>query len=111
MSIAESVLDAVRAESARLGARVTAVGVRIGELSGIEPDSLQFCFDAIVQDSGLAPLALHLERVPRSNTCRACGSAFPVVDYNFTCTACGSTDTAPSGGDELTLAYVEVEDA
>lgn len=111
MSIAESVLDAVRAESARLGARVVNVGVRIGELSGVEPESLRFCFDALVKDSDLEPLALELELVRRTNTCRACGTVFGVADYNPTCPSCGSLETTPSAGDEMTLSWVEVEDA
>ena len=50
MSIAESVLDAVRAESARYnGARVTKVGLRIGDLSGVEASSLSFCLEVLAE--------------------------------------------------------------
>src|ERR1035441_1074541 len=51
MSIAGSMLEAVRAESARHNAHVLAVGVKIGELSGLDAESLRFCFDALVQDT------------------------------------------------------------
>jgi Zn finger protein HypA/HybF involved in hydrogenase expression len=38
------VLDAVQAEAAlHGGARVTRAGLRIGELSGVEVESLRFC--------------------------------------------------------------------
>jgi hydrogenase nickel incorporation protein HypA/HybF len=112
MSIAESVLEAVRAESARLGgARVSRVGLRVGELSGVQPDSLRFCFEALVKDSDLDPLALDLEFIPRTNTCRQCGAVFTVVDYDFTCPSCGGMETSVTAGDEMTLTYVEVEDA
>jgi hydrogenase nickel incorporation protein HypA/HybF len=111
MSIAESVLDAVRSESARHGgAHVSRVGVKVGELSGVEPESLRFCFEVMVQSSDLAPLDLDLEVVPRRNTCRECQNTFDVVEYNFTCTSCGSSSTFPSAGDEMMLTYVEVED-
>jgi len=110
MSIAESVLDAVRAESARHAGRITRVGLVIGELSGVEPDSLRFCFDALVSGSDLDPLALDLELIPRRNTCSDCGNTFTVVDYNIACNICGSCRTVNSGGDEMRLAYVEVED-
>ncbi len=54
MGIADSVLTAVIAETARYpGNRACKVGLRIGELAGIDPDSLRFCFDALIKDSEL----------------------------------------------------------
>jgi hydrogenase nickel incorporation protein HypA/HybF len=62
MGIANSVLDAVRQESElRHGARVSKVGVRIGEFAAVDPESLRFCFEALVSGTDLEPLALELE--------------------------------------------------
>jgi len=62
VGIAASILDAVRQESAgRQPARPVKVGVRIGEMAGIDPDSLAFCFQALVKGSGLEPLELAIE--------------------------------------------------
>jgi len=62
VSIASGILDAVRVEAAaRRPARAVKVGVRIGELAGVDPDSLAFCFEVLVQDSDLAPLELTIE--------------------------------------------------
>jgi hydrogenase nickel incorporation protein HypA/HybF len=111
MSIAASVLDAVRAEASRhAGARATKVGLRIGELSGVEPESLRFCLEVLVSGTDLDPLALDLEFIPRRNRCRDCGTVFAVVDYNFNCGACGSVHTEPAGGDEMELKYLELEE-
>ena len=45
LSIANAILDAVRKERERLnGARVIKVGVRIGELAGVDPEALSFGF-------------------------------------------------------------------
>jgi len=111
MSIAAAVLEAVRTETAlHPGARASKVGLRIGEVSGVEPESLRFCFDALVSGSDLDPLALDLELVNRRNHCRNCGADFAVVDYNFICTECGSFETEPAGGDEIDLSYVELEE-
>ena len=47
LSIADAILDAVRVEAEkRPGAHVTKVGVRIGALSGVEPEALSFGFSA-----------------------------------------------------------------
>jgi hydrogenase nickel incorporation protein HypA/HybF len=112
MSIAESVLEAVRAEAERhRPARVARVGMKLGELSGVNADSLRFCFEILVQGSDLEPLGLDVELVPRTNRCGACGKEFTVAGYDFACTACGSPDTTPAGGSEMLLAYLELEDA
>jgi hydrogenase nickel incorporation protein HypA/HybF len=110
MSIAASMLEAVQAESARLGARVLAVGVKIGELSGVNAESLRFCFDVLVRDTDLAPLALDIQFLPWRNRCRRCARDFPVQDYRTECPSCGSLETELAGGNELEFAYMEVED-
>ena len=37
------------------------VGLRIGELAGVDPESLRFGFEALVKDSDLDPLELRVE--------------------------------------------------
>jgi len=112
LSIANSILEAVRKERERLnGARVTKVGVRIGELAGVDPDALNFGFEVLVKDTDFETLALAIEFVARRHECSRCGRAFTVVDYKVDCPACGATGTCCIGGDELELAYLEVEES
>ncbi len=62
LGIAESILDAVRKEAVvNSPARPVKVGVRVGALAGIDPDSLSFCFEVLVKGSDLEPLALAIE--------------------------------------------------
>jgi hydrogenase nickel incorporation protein HypA/HybF len=112
LSIANSILEAVSKERERLnGARVIKVGVRIGELAGVDPDALSFGFEVLVKDTDLEPLALAIEPVPRRHQCSQCRHVFAIVDYRMDCPACGSTRTRCIGGDELELAYLEVEES
>lgn len=111
MSIANSVLEAVRAEGRRLAnAHVYKVGVRIGALAGVDPDALSFCFEALVSGSDLDPLALEIEYCPRTHRCRGCGGSFAAPAGDAACPDCGGFDSECTGGDELELAYLEVED-
>jgi len=111
MGIASSVLEAVRAESRRFpNGHVYKVGLRIGALAGADPEAVSFCFDALVRDSGLEPLTLAIEYLPRQHVCSACGQAFAAQDEDTACPACGATDGLFAGGDELEIAYLEVED-
>jgi len=110
MSIAASMLEAVQAESTRRGAHVLAVGVKIGALSGVDSESLRFCFDALVRDTDLAPLSLEVEPLPWRHRCRQCAQDFPVQDYHTECPQCGSPETEMAGGNELEFAYMEIEE-
>ncbi len=111
LSIASAILDAVRKEAEkRPGGHVSKVGVRIGVLSGVEPDALSFGFGALVDGSELEPLALEIERVARSQRCPPCDFTFEVTDDRLACPRCGSLETQFAGGDELDMAYLEVED-
>ena len=111
LSIANSILESVRKERERLnGARVTRVGVRIGALAGVDPDALSFGFEVLVKGTDLEPLALAIEWTPRRHECPHCKHVFTVVDYQFNCPACGAAATRCIGGDELELAYLEVEE-
>lgn len=111
LGIAESVLDAVRAEvRKRPGVLPTKVGLRIGEMSAIDEDALRFAFDALVRDSDLHSLQLEIERCPLRYECLDCRHGFVVENYDATCPECGQTRVKSVGGDELDLAYLEIED-
>jgi len=111
MGIASSVLDAVRTESARHpGGRPSRVGIRVGEWSGVDTESLRFCFEALVAGSDLAGLQLDLDYRPRQNRCEQCGAEFAVRDYDITCPSCHNDATKMVSGTELDIAYLELED-
>lgn len=109
MSIAASLLEAAEAESAKHNAHIATLGVKIGELAGVDADSLRFCFEILVRDTDLAPLSLDIQFVPWRNRCRLCAREFPVQDYRTECPECGSFETELAGGKELEFAYMEIE--
>jgi Zn finger protein HypA/HybF involved in hydrogenase expression len=68
MSIAGAILDAMDAECARTpGSWVAKAAIRIGEWSGVSPDSLQFCLEALVQQDGLRRCEFEIEFRERSS--------------------------------------------
>ena len=111
MGIANSVIEAVRREVSRYpGTVASKVGVRIGELTAIDADALRFCFEAMLHDSDLAGLQLEIEFCRRRHRCSGCGTEFVVEGYDFQCPQCRSIQSECISGDQLELAYVEVED-
>ncbi|HZO99831.1 MAG TPA: hydrogenase maturation nickel metallochaperone HypA [Terriglobia bacterium] len=112
LSIADSIIETVRAETAKHpGARAVKVGLRIGALAGVDPDALSFGFEALVRGTDLEPLALGVEYVPRTQRCPKCGLIFPAEDFSIQCPKCGELETIFAGGDELQIAYLELEEA
>ena len=111
IGIANSVLEAVRTEMVRHpGTYPCRVGIRIGEMAAIDQDALRFCFDAIVLGTDLESLELGIEVCPRRHRCQVCGRDFVVRDYDSRCPQCASLETTFISGDELNLAYLEVEE-
>jgi hydrogenase nickel incorporation protein HypA/HybF len=110
LSIAESILEAVRKEVAsRPGSRPIRVGLRIGELAAVDVDSLTFCFEAVLRGTDWEGLQLDARVCPIRRVCRDCSHEFAVVEYDATCPACAGANTRMSSGDELDFDYLEVE--
>lgn len=111
MSIVNSVLEAVRVEAARHPAcHPSKVGLRIGELAAVDPEALRFCFEALTRETDLESLELEIEIRARRHRCLACSTEFNVKDYNFTCPQCGGPNSKCISGDELEMAYLEVQE-
>jgi hydrogenase nickel incorporation protein HypA/HybF len=111
MGIANSILEAVRTESQRYPvSRPVKVGVRLGELAAIDPESLRFCFDALILETDLEGLLLEIDWKERRHRCQSCAHEFAVRDYDFECPECHAVNSECIAGDELELAYVEVEE-
>ncbi len=110
LGIAQSVLETVQAEAAKRNAKPVKVGLRIGELSAIDPDALRFSFEALTAETDLQGLELEIEFCPRRHRCLECGTEFEAKDFIFDCPQCRANRTECIGGDELQLAYVELEE-
>ena len=111
IGIASSILECVAAEVQRHpNAQVLAVGVRIGELSAVDKDALDFAFECITRDTEWEHLKLEVEWCPRRQKCLACSQEFCVPDLNLVCPKCGAEKSTCIGGTELDIAYLELEE-
>jgi len=110
MSIISAVLDTAREEERQHpDSRVTKIGLRIGEWAGVDCDSLRFCFDALVATDTKPPV-LDIQFLPRQNRCEKCNEVFELKDFDIACPVCGASPTTPVSGDELEVAYLELEE-
>jgi hydrogenase nickel incorporation protein HypA/HybF len=111
MGIANSILEGAAKELRRRpGSRATRIGVRIGELAGVDPDALSFAFEALTLDTDFAGLKLEVEYLPPRSRCRDCKNEFDVRNYELLCPDCGSLNNECISGDELEFKYLEIEE-
>lgn len=111
LSIANTIFDIVLKEKTSKNLpEIKAIGLNIGLLSGILPDALEFSFDAIKIETALANTILEITEVPITGTCNNCQHSFSVTDYIFCCPHCSSSSIKMEQGQELDIAYIEIED-
>jgi hydrogenase nickel incorporation protein HypA/HybF len=111
LGIAASILESVEKEAQRHpDAHISKVGVKIGELAGVDGDALQFGFEVLVKDTELEPLTLELEFIPRVQRCAKCAHDFRMTDYDPRCPLCGEFATQCISGEELDIAFMEVDE-
>ena len=103
MSLVADVVDLV--ERRTTGRQVTEVRLRVGALTGVLPDAMQFCFEMATAGTRLEGAILVLETVPGRIACRTCGAESPCDDHVLLC-GCGSADVSVVAGDDLVVTSV-----
>jgi hydrogenase nickel incorporation protein HypA/HybF len=109
LPITESILKI--ATDAAAGRRITTIHLVVGELSSIVDDSVQFYFDMLSKGTVAEGAALDFERRPATVTCRDCGERSDVrAPLPSSCPHCGSVKLQVTGGRELRVDSIEVND-
>jgi hydrogenase nickel incorporation protein HypA/HybF len=111
LSIAQNIVDIVQQYVPDTDSgNVRTVRMKVGELSGVVSESLEFCFGAIIMGTPLEGAHLAIEQIPLQTECRKCGNVFRVEEYNFRCPACASDDISIVSGRELQVTEIELND-
>lgn len=109
MAVCTELLAQVRANAVQHGARsVGCITVRIGALSGVEPDLLERAFTIARAGEYTGHARLKIETVGVRIRCRACGNENDAAANRLLCEACGGYAVDLIGGDELLLASIEL---
>jgi hydrogenase nickel incorporation protein HypA/HybF len=108
LSIADAVVQIVSRHAD--GRRVTRVELKVGHLRQVVPDALDFAFELVAQGTEAEGAELVMEEVPANARCRVCGARSDLTGFPAYCTACGSLDVEVTGGDELLVEALELED-
>ena len=121
MSLAQSLLDLAVQHAG--GHPITNLRVRVGPLSGVVTDSLDFCFEFVSEGTLAEGAKLEYESAPVLLQCKACGAQVPTDDWDghpgheivylaieSGCALCGSKDLRVAGGFDFQLVEIQVRD-
>jgi hydrogenase nickel incorporation protein HypA/HybF len=110
LSIMQSALDQVLEKARQAGAnRVHAIRLRIGALSGVVPDALQFAFEALADGTPAQGAQLLIEDVPARFWCAACSHEFEATRMFAECPGCHQPSMELRAGREMELTSLEVD--
>ncbi len=111
LSMAQNIIEIVERHVPRESAAdVAAIRLRIGELSGIVPESLDFCFSALVRETALAEARLEIERIPIRARCIDCLAEFGVEESRFLCPSCSGGALEILSGRDLHVVDIELHE-
>ncbi len=108
LSIASSILDLAMKHTPP-GAVLRAVRLRAGPMRGIEPQAMEWAWQANVADTPAQGSRIEVETLPWRLHCPDCGSDFVAEDIYGSC-ACGCKTPHPISGDELQVVSIEVDE-
>lgn len=109
LSIIQGALEQAIEAAKKSGAtRILRLRIRVGALSGVVPEALQFGFEAARLGTMAEQATLELETVPAACWCRRCQAEFTGEAFAQECPRCGEFSPEMRRGMELELAQVEV---
>ena len=109
MSIAGAILDTAENAAGR-GRKLVRIGMSLGPLSGVSPDSLTFCFAELASIRGLGNPALDIRLCPLQAHCTACDTQYEALGAEAGCPRCGSLARQLTGGYECHVESVTFEE-
>jgi len=112
LSIALSIVEVASEEAQRHGdARVEAVHLQLGALSGVDRDALLFAWDLACEETRIAGSRLAIEAMPVVVRCPVCGVESALDEpLDLRCPACGCVEVEIQRGRELQVTALEIED-
>jgi len=110
MSLVEGVRGLIEDAAAREGFhRVKQVRVEIGQLSGVEREAFEFCFDVAMRGGVSDGAALEVIATPGRGRCPDCGREGALAVVYDPCEHCGALPVEVIAGTEMRVIDLEVE--
>ena len=106
----QSALSLALDQARQVGAsQVHIIRLRIGILSGVVPDALEFAFEALAPGTPAEGAKLAIDHVPARFWCATCLREFQSDDMFAECPECHNLSGELRAGREMELASLEID--
>ena len=110
MSIALDISEILDEEMGKHpGRRLAGVTITVGELSGIETESLRFALEAAFAEQDREEVKLDIRKAPLKALCEECGCEFEPQASDFRCRKCTSGKIEITSGQSLTIETITLQ--
>ena len=110
MSIAINIVDiAVDTAHKDNAKKINEIIVEIGNLAGIIPESLIFCYDSACKNTMAEGSQLNLKIIQATAICESCGFKFNADSHVPLCPKCENLVLQVSGGRDLKIKSINVD--
>jgi hydrogenase nickel incorporation protein HypA/HybF len=110
MSITQNILEDVDEHLTNVQySKIIDIKIKVGELTALDPSSLQFCYDALTKGTKFDGVPLIIDEIPLRGNCNNCKSEINIDNFLFVCSNCGSSDVTIISGEELILSEINIE--
>ena len=109
LSIAHDIVRTALDACDRGPEKLRALSVRVGQLSSVVIPSLEMCLSAVLEDRGLEGVDIRIRETPARAEC-ACGEEYEPDSLFSECPNCGGFEREITGGREVVLDSIEVDD-
>jgi hydrogenase nickel incorporation protein HypA/HybF len=109
VSLLESTLELALSYAQKQNAtKIHHLTLRVGQLSGVIPEALQFAFEIVVQGTIAETATLSIETIPAICYCSTCHQDFQPTDWIYECPTCHQLSYKLLQGRDLELVSLEV---
>lgn len=108
LSIALSILEMAAEEAEKRGARIVAVHLKLGPLSGVVARALTSAYELAREGTPLEGTELAIEEVPIVAYCTSCDLEHTPEAFDLSCPGCGEPSATIRGGRELEVVALEI---
>jgi hydrogenase nickel incorporation protein HypA/HybF len=100
---------AIRQLSETQSKRITAIHIALGEISELDPASIQTHWTELSQGTPAEHAQLHFRLITAEVQCMACFQKYHPIDKKIACPYCGSVGAKILTGEECSLESIETE--
>jgi hydrogenase nickel incorporation protein HypA/HybF len=112
LAITQSLLQIALDKARESGAKnIRCINLRIGRLTGYVPEAVEMNFGMLSPGTLAEGAKLLIQWVPVRISCKDCGKGSELGEFEMCCPNCGSTNVSITGGREMFIESMEIEDA